>query len=98
MRRFFAVLVLWLGVIGAIGCGRSQGRDKPAIYVSDGGTGSMRVDDDSKDGKKEEKGPEFKLPADAAGRLLEQVLPPTPRPGLLNSPTRRTSPAATPPR
>lgn len=98
MRRFFTVLVLGLGVVGAVGCGRAPARDKPVLYVSEGGTGSMRVDDDGKDGKKEEKGPEFKLPADAAGKLLEQVLPPTPRPGLLNSPTRRTPPAATPPR
>src|SRR5690349_12554867 len=95
MRRFFAVLVLGLGVIGAIGCGRTPARG--TVVVVDP-SDSMRADDDKKDGKKEEKGPAFKLPADAAGKLLGKVLPPTPRPGLLNSPKRRTPPAATPPR
>lgn len=93
--RLFAVLMLGLSCV--VGCSRSPVRGTPVAADRDPARDVVAADD-RKDGKKEESGPPFKLPGDAAGKLLGQVLPPTPRPGALNSPTRAVPPAATPPR
>jgi len=47
---------------------------------------------------KEEKGEPFKLPSDAAGRLLGEALTPPRRPGRLDNPTRPVPPPAPPPK
>ncbi len=46
---------------------------------------------------KDEKGEPFKLPSDAAGKLLSSALTPVQRPGRLDNPTRPAPPPAPPP-
>src|SRR5437016_5165163 len=59
---------------------------------------AARDEGDEKESKKVEKGPPFRLPDDAAGRLLGEVLPPAAPPGPLNNPTRLAPPAVPLPR
>ncbi len=55
-------------------------------------------DDEGEKDAKKEKGAPFVLPDDQAGRLLGEVLPPTPRPGHLRNPTPPAPPVVPWPR
>jgi hypothetical protein len=94
MRRWSMHLLLLScagTLLGIEGCAKQA----TTVIVPDGGS-SMNVDDRAE----APAGPEapFRLPADAAGKLLGKVLPPTPRPGKLDNPTRRTPPPVPQPR